>query len=57
MAGDKCLHSLRPVTEAKERINIVMAYDLPNASLVIKEKLNTYLYSSEEVLNTDPSYS
>ncbi|MGD1716105.1 2OG-Fe(II) oxygenase [Dapis sp. BLCC M172] len=51
MAGDKCLHSVRPVTEVKERINIVMAYDLPNASFVIKEKLNTYLYNSEEVFN------
>ena len=51
MAGDQCLHSVRPVTEAEERINIVMAYDLPNASFVIKEKLNTYLYSLEEVFN------
>lgn len=57
MAGDKCLHSVRPVTETKERINIVMAYDVPNANFVVKDQLNTYLYSSEEVLNTDPNYS
>jgi len=57
MAGDKCLHSVRTVTEAKDRINIVMAYDLPNANFAIKDKLNTYLYSSEKFDNIDPSYS
>ncbi|MEB3339680.1 2OG-Fe(II) oxygenase [Okeania sp.] len=57
MAGDKCLHSVRPVTEEKERINIVMAYDLPNANFVVKNQLNTYLYSSEKFDSKDPNYS
>ncbi len=57
MCGNKCLHSVRPVTQARDRINIVMAYDLPNASFAIKDQLNTYLYSSEDVPVLDPNYS
>ena len=56
MCGDKCLHSVRPVTEAVDRINIVMAYDLPNASFAIANQLDTYLYSSENVRAADPNY-
>jgi len=57
MGGDRCLHSVRPVTEACDRVSIVMAYDLPNASFAVKEQLNTYLYSSEKVAASDPNYS
>ncbi len=57
MRGDRCLHSVSPVLEASERINIVMAYDLPNASFVVQEQLNTYLYSSDKISGTDPNYS
>ena len=57
MFGDKCLHSVRPVKEACDRVSIVMAYDLPNASFAIKGQLNTYLYSSEKVSVSDPNYS
>lgn len=57
MRGDKCLHSVRPVTEARDRINIVMAYDLPNASFAIEDQLNTYLYSSKNISASDPNYS
>ena len=57
MCGDKCLHSVRPVTEARDRINIVMAYDLPNASFAIGDQLNTYLYSSKNISVSDPNYS
>ncbi len=35
MCGNKCLHSVAPVTQARDRINIVMAYDLPNSSFAI----------------------
>ncbi|NES20568.1 MAG: 2OG-Fe(II) oxygenase [Symploca sp. SIO3E6] len=57
MCGDRCLHSVRPVTEAGDRVSIVMAYDLPNASFAVKDQLNTYLYSSEKVAASDPNYS
>ncbi|NET55817.1 MAG: 2OG-Fe(II) oxygenase [Symploca sp. SIO2E6] len=57
MCGEKCLHSVRPVTEACDRISIVMAYDLPNASFAVEGQLNTYLYSSEKVAVSDPNYS
>ena len=56
MCGDKCLHSVRPVTGVHDRINIVMAYDLPNASFAIANQLDTYLYSSENVRASDPNY-
>ncbi len=57
MNADKCLHSVCPVTEASERINIIMTYDIPNASFAIADQLNTYLYSSENVVFRDPNYS
>ena len=58
MCGDKCLHSVHPVTGAYDRVNIVMAYDLPNASFAAVEgQLNTYLYTSEKVSISDPNYS
>lgn len=56
MCGDKCLHSVRPVTDTGERINIVMAYDLPNANFAVANQLDTYLYSSESVRASDPNY-
>lgn len=57
MCGDKCLHSVRPVTGTQDRINIVMAYDYPDASFEIQSQLNTYLYSTELVKRSDPNYS
>ena len=56
MHGNKCLHSVGPVTQGSDRINIVMAYDLPNSSFAIEDQLNTYLYSSENVSALDPNY-
>ncbi|MDJ1177502.1 2OG-Fe(II) oxygenase [Roseofilum sp. BLCC_M91] len=57
MCGDKCLHSVRPVLGGGDRINIVMAYDVTNASYVVENQLNSYLYSSETVSASDPNYS
>ena len=57
MRGNQCLHSVRPVTGADDRINIVMAYDLPNANFAIENQLNTYLYSSANMSASDPNYS
>ncbi|MGK7874402.1 MAG: 2OG-Fe(II) oxygenase [Xenococcaceae cyanobacterium] len=56
MYADKCLHSVRPVTGGSDRINIIMAYDMPNASFAIEDQLNTYLYSSKNVPVLDPNY-
>ncbi|MEO1377995.1 MAG: 2OG-Fe(II) oxygenase [Cyanobacteria bacterium J06635_10] len=58
MCGNKCLHSVRPVSSKndKDRINIVMAYDMPGASFAIEKQLNTYLYSSENIQVLDPNY-
>jgi len=57
MCGDKCLHSVRPVLGGGDRINIVMAYDVTNASYAVEDQLNSYLYSSETVSASDPNYS
>ena len=58
MRGDRCLHSVRPVLEAKDRINIVMAYDFPNTKFPIEDCLNSYLYSpqSSQTTDKDPNY-
>lgn len=57
MRGDRCLHSVRPVTGDDQRINIVMSYDLPGARFPVDKKLDGYLYSRENTDNSDPNYN
>lgn len=56
MQGNRCLHSVRPVRGQTDRLNIIMAYDHPNARFDVADDLNAYLYSSAETFTTDPNY-
>lgn len=55
MRGDRCLHSVRPVAGAQDRVCVVMSYDPPGASSQ-RQLLNDYLYSSRSVGAADPNY-
>lgn len=56
MRGDRCLHSVRPVTGAQDRVCVVMSYDPPRSSSSQRQLLNDYLYSSQGVGDVDPNY-
>lgn len=56
MRGDRCLHSVQPVTGDAERINIIMSYDLPGANFAVDERLDGYLYSGDAARGSDPNY-
>jgi hypothetical protein len=56
MRGDRCLHSVRPVTGDDERINLIMSYDLPGAHFAVDERLDGYLYSRDAANGSDPNY-
>ena len=56
MQGNRCLHSVRPVLESADRINIVMSYDRPHARFDVDANLNRYLYSAAETYVGDPNY-
>jgi hypothetical protein len=56
MLGDRCLHSVRPVTGGEERINIIMSYDLPGMKFTVDERLDGYLYSHKSADGSDPNY-
>jgi hypothetical protein len=56
MRGNRCLHSVRPVRGEGERVNIVMAYDYPNARFEVSDELNSYLYEGARLRVADPNY-
>lgn len=56
MRGDKCLHSVRPVAGARERINLVMTFDVPGAVFPQQQDLDPYLYSRKPGPAFDPNY-
>ncbi len=56
MHGNRCLHSVRPVLGLTDRVNIVMAYDRPNARFEVADNLNAYLYSDAASSANDPNY-
>jgi len=47
MRGNRSLHSVRAVEDDKERINIVLAYDVPHALFHAEKQLDAYLYAPE----------
>lgn len=57
MAGNTCLHSVRPVGGDHDRINIILAYDEPGARFAIEKKLDAYLYTEAEQASSDPNYA
>jgi hypothetical protein len=56
MRANRCLHSVRPVLEEKDRINIIMAYDTPDANFAVEQNLDSYLYSQDAPASPDPNY-
>ena len=57
MRGDRCLHSVRPVSGAAERINVIMSYDTPGAGFAVADQLDAYLYSQAPAPASDPNYN
>lgn len=56
MKGDRCLHSVKAVEGNQERINIVMAYDSPEAQFPVEKELDSYLYTNAKQVSSDPNY-
>jgi hypothetical protein len=56
MRGDRCLHSVRPVTGGGQRVNVVMAYDLPGHTFSNHAELDRYLYEERFHDSSDPNY-
>lgn len=57
MRGNRCWHSVSSVQGEKERINIILAYDVPDAQFPMEEGLDSYLYTQEKQTSRDPNYS
>jgi hypothetical protein len=57
MRGSDCLHSVREVEGDRDRINIVMSYDVPGARYANSERLNSYLYRPDSIDGRDPNYA
>jgi len=56
MRANKCLHSVRPVAGDRDRINVIMAYDAPDADFAVEQQLDSYLYNQNALLSSDPNY-
>ncbi len=56
MRGDRCLHSVRPVTGKGERVNVIMSFDTPGRAFDIADQLNKYLYNDSAGSGGDPNY-
>lgn len=57
MLGNKCLHSVRPMTGSVDRVNIVMSFDIPGKDFAVAGQLNDYLYNTETSASRDPNYN
>lgn len=56
MRGNRCLHSVRPVSGDADRINVILAYDVPDAGFTVEQKLDSYLYTPDPSVSSDPNY-
>lgn len=56
MRADRCWHSVSSVLGDRERINIILAYDLPGAVFPTEEGLDSYLYTRKPQRSADPNY-
>ncbi len=56
MRGNRCLHSVRPVSGDYDRINLVMSYDVHGARYAVADDLNAYLYQQDATSRGDPNY-
>ena len=57
MRGDKCLHSVRPVTGDDDRVNIIASFDVPGAKYAVASQLNDYLYNRDTSALSDANYT
>ncbi|MFQ5968207.1 MAG: 2OG-Fe(II) oxygenase [Acidimicrobiia bacterium] len=57
MLGNRCWHSFRAVRGSEDRINIILAYDTPEARFGMEEGLDSYLYTQERADSKDPNYA
>jgi len=55
MRGSHCLHSVREVNGATDRINIIMSYDVRGAEFANRNQLNSYLYNVNARHTVDPN--
>jgi hypothetical protein len=53
--GDRCLHSVKPVRDVPDRVNLVVAYASPAAGCELPG-LDSYLYSTAPSMGSDPNY-
>lgn len=56
MYGNQCWHSVRPVYGTCERVNVLFAYDVPGAQFPMENALDSYLYTQEKLMSSDPNY-
>ncbi len=56
MRSDRCWHSVRSVLGDRERINIILSYDVPGTEFSMEKGLDSYLYTQEEQRTPDPNY-
>ncbi|NER87779.1 MAG: 2OG-Fe(II) oxygenase [Moorea sp. SIO3A2] len=56
MQGDKCLHSVKALEGEQERINVVMSYDFPGVEFIVEKGLDSYLYTNQKGISSDPNY-
>ncbi len=56
MRANRCRHSVRAITGERERINIIFAYDVPDAQFPMEDGLDNYLYTRGEQKSVDPNY-
>lgn len=56
MRADRCWHSVSAVGGDRERINIILAYDLPGAVFPTEAGLDSYLYTQQPQSSDDPNY-
>ena len=57
MRGNRCWHSVRGVQGSEDRINIILAYDAPDAQFGMEVGLDSYLYTDETPDTKDPNYA
>ena len=55
MRGDRCLHSVGAI-EKGDRLNVIMTYDLPEATFAVEDDLDSFLYTPEAHFTFDPNY-
>ena len=56
MRGDECLHSVRAVEGAQDRVNVIFSFESPGDQNPQEAELNDYLYTTKASPPSDPNY-